>query len=170
MGIIFDLDQTLIDSSIAAVYRDNREWQKVYSLIPKFRVYPKINELISWLNYSRVVTCVVTNTPRSYCIRVIDHFSWTFCGTVCYHDTKNHKPHPEPIFKGIELLKNCTSNIISVGDQAKDIIASKRAGIVSVAATWGTDDLEALLKVKPDIVCQSVDELFNLIKKSFILS
>jgi len=169
MGVIFDLDQTLLDSSSAAVYRDSREWQKVYALIPKFRVYPGINELVSWVKRKGIRTCVVTNAPRPYCHRVIDHFGWSFDGTVCYHDTQNHKPHPEPIMKGIELLKWNNSKSISVGDQANDIIASKKAGVISIAATWGTENLDSLLQAGPDRVCGSVNELHLLIKQFFHL-
>mgnify|MGYP001456981473 FL=1 len=38
-GIIFDLDQTLVDSNIAKSYRSARNWNTVYSLIPKFVLY-----------------------------------------------------------------------------------------------------------------------------------
>ena len=37
IGVIFDLDQTLIDSSIAETERKRRNWKGVYELIPKFK-------------------------------------------------------------------------------------------------------------------------------------
>ena len=56
MAVIFDLDQTLVDSSIAEPYRDRRLWQRVYaakdsqtvrkSLIISAIVYPIIGILI----------------------------------------------------------------------------------------------------------------------------
>lgn len=41
-GLILDLDQTLVDSSVATEARRCRDWQRVYSLIPSFRMYQGI--------------------------------------------------------------------------------------------------------------------------------
>ena len=49
MGVIFDLDQTLIDSSIAVEERRKRNWEKVYSLIPNFKVFEGVNDIIQLL-------------------------------------------------------------------------------------------------------------------------
>ena len=38
-GLIFDLDMTLVDSSIAETARKNRRWGDVYNLIPQFTLY-----------------------------------------------------------------------------------------------------------------------------------
>lgn len=36
MGVIFDLDNTLINSSIAYQLRKKRLWEEVYKVIPNF--------------------------------------------------------------------------------------------------------------------------------------
>jgi phosphoglycolate phosphatase-like HAD superfamily hydrolase len=167
MAVIFDLDQTLVDSSIAALYRDRRHWQKVYMLIPKFKKYPGIDDVLDWLNENDVPTCIVTNSPRSYCVKVLNNFGWVLDGTVCYHDTKRHKPSEEPIIKGLKILGVNPSQAISVGDHAKDIIASKRAGVFSVAASWGAEDLISLKESIPDYVCHSAKDLMKLFSKKF---
>ena len=45
-GIIFDLDQTLVDSNVAKPYRSAHNWSIVYSLIPKFILYTVIVSLL----------------------------------------------------------------------------------------------------------------------------
>ena len=167
MAVIFDLDQTLVDSSIAAPYRDRRLWQKVYPLIPKFRKYPGVDNVLDWLNKNKIPTCIVTNSPRSYCMRVVNNFEWFFDGTVCYHDTKQHKPSREPIMKALEIVGVNASQAVSVGDHPKDVIASKSAGVFSVAATWGTEDLNSLKESMPDYVCHSFVDLMRLFSKKF---
>ena len=67
MGVIFDLDQTIIDSSIAYEYRKNRNWTKVYTLIPKMKPYEKVVELIKILISQGTEVAVVTSSPRTYC-------------------------------------------------------------------------------------------------------
>ena len=165
MALIFDLDQTLIDSSIAEPYRKSRKWDKVYSLIPKFNTYPGVNSLLEWLDEYEIPKCIVTSSPRPYCNGVLDHYCINFSALVCYHDTRLHKPNPEPILKGIELLGTDGDKVLSIGDQAKDILASKRAGVVTVAATWGSDNIDLLLESSPDFICHSVDELQTLLSQ-----
>jgi phosphoglycolate phosphatase-like HAD superfamily hydrolase len=108
-----------------------------------------------------------TNGPKSYCIRVVRHFAWTIDDMVCYHDTRNHKPDPEPIIKSLELLGAKNSQAVSVGDDAMDIIASRRAGVHSIAATWGAYDVESLIHAGPDEICNSVTELKQLLRVRF---
>lgn len=53
-------------------------------------------------------------------------------------DTKNHKPHPEPINKCLELLGISKDEAIYIGDAFSDYQASKNAGIDFGYAKWGS--------------------------------
>ena len=48
-GIIFDLDQTLVDSNIAKSYRSARDWNIVYSLISKFVLYEAYDKVFEFI-------------------------------------------------------------------------------------------------------------------------
>lgn len=139
-GIIFDLDQTLIDSSSALELRRNREWRNVYKLIPNFTDYPYISELMEELKSKNIKVCVVTSSPRSYCEKVLNNFGWSFVGTVCYHDTTRRKPHREPMDKALQLLSLKPNEVVSVGDDINDMISSNSADIVSIGVTWGINN------------------------------
>ncbi|WP_273321184.1 HAD family hydrolase [Vallitalea guaymasensis] len=166
-GIIFDLDQTLIDSSIALTYRSKRQWKKVYDMIPKFEVYEGINELISKLNKKNIMIYIVTSSPKSYCKLVVEYWGWKIDGMICYHDTNRHKPNPEPILKAIKNMDVDSHQIISIGDDPKDIKASNLAHSISVAALWGSQNKDLLEKEYPDYICNSVTELDALLTKLF---
>lgn len=43
-NIIFDFDLTLINRSISDQYRKQRNWKKVFELIPQFTLYDGLNE------------------------------------------------------------------------------------------------------------------------------
>jgi phosphoglycolate phosphatase-like HAD superfamily hydrolase len=163
MGIIFDLDQTLVDSNVAKTYRDKGQWGKVYDLIPSFIVYDGIISLIEELLSLNIPVCIVTSSPSSYCSKILNHHSIEIVNRVCFHDAKPKKPHPAPILKGIEHLGVDKNKIISIGDDPNDIIASKAAGVFSVAATWGSLQKDALLLQEPNAICNSVEELRQLI-------
>lgn len=60
---------------------------------------------------------------------------------VLAEDTENHKPHPEPLLKAVELLNISPKDAIYVGDTIADYKASKEAGMDFALATWGAFDL-----------------------------
>ena len=46
-------------------------------------------------------------------------------------DVVNHKPHPESLYKALEVLQGQKEQAIMIGDSAKDIKAGKNAGITT---------------------------------------
>jgi len=163
IGVLFDLDQTLIDSSIAEVHRAARAWSRVYPLIPQMAVYDGVAVMLAMLMEREVPIAVVTASPGTYCTRVIDHHGFVFAKKVCYHDTAHHKPHPAPILKGIELLGLPASDVWSIGDQPKDIQAAKAAGSPCIGVTWGSADQDALAAASPDRLIHTVLELHDFL-------
>lgn len=161
MAYIFDLDQTIVDSSIAEIYRKKQDWKRVYSLIPQFSLYDGIDEIFRILNQKGEKICIVTSSPKIYCSKVINHFGLQIDTVVTYHDTEKHKPYPEPMLKAIELLQEKPINIISIGDAENDIIASRKAGVVSCLALWGVQEGGCIERAK--YVFKTVDDLKKFI-------
>jgi phosphoglycolate phosphatase len=54
--------------------------------------------------------------------------------------------------------------VIYVGDETRDIEASKKANIKVIAVTWGFNSPEALAKQKPDFLINHPSELLKVIK------
>jgi len=167
MGIIFDLDLTIIDSSIAESPRQNRNWAEVYKLIPSFKIYDGIIDAMPTIQSNGINICIVTASPGSYCSRVLKHWNIPYNFTVCYHDTTNKKPHPEPIIKALKLLDKPTSSVLSLGDRDIDIVASIAANVPSVACVWGAVDRQSLLNSKPTYTINNASELLELAGKFY---
>jgi len=139
-GIIFDLDQTLIDSSIAREYRKSRKWDEVYPLIPKFKKYSNIIACCNRLKEIGIKVAIVTSSPGVYSKKVTKYWNINYDYLITYHDTKKNKPNPEPIQKAIDKMRISSKNIICVGDDSKDITAANKSNCISVAALWGKDN------------------------------
>ena len=139
-GIILDLDQTLLNTTIAEPHRRARNWRKVYDLIPMFEPYENLIEIVANQIGKGLSSCIVTNSPESYCRKVVDYWSIPVSSMVCYHDTRRHKPDPEPFMLALERMKLRSNYVISFGDKNEDIIASKRARVDSVFCAWGADE------------------------------
>ncbi|MDH6090249.1 HAD-IA family hydrolase [Umezakia ovalisporum] len=58
-----------------------------------------------------------------------------------------------------------TQEVIYVGDETRDIEASKKANIKVIAVTWGFNSPEALAKQNPDFLINQPTELLEAIKK-----
>lgn len=167
MAIIFDLDQTLIDSSAAEHLRSKRKWEDVYKMIPKLAPYEGIPELLKELEARLIPYGIVTSSPSSYCSRVVQHWGWNVNFMVCYHDTQRKKPYPDPISLAVQKLNASIDTIISIGDDPRDIVASREAGVLSVAVSWGAKSPEKLKVATPDYLLNTVQELSQFIEQRY---
>ena len=143
--IIFDLDLTLVDTTIVEQARHDRNWQLAYSLIPKCKLYEGMEEVLAIIRNNNINTCIVSTSPRTYVEKVVDYFNLPIQHIVAYHDEKPIKPHPAPMLKALEHLGCSAAEAISFGDRVIDIQASNAAGIESVACFWGTKERGELL-------------------------
>jgi len=57
--------------------------------------------------------------------------------TVCGDTTAHPKPHPEPILHAARIANTDPTKSIYVGDDIRDVIAGKAAGMHTVAAAYG---------------------------------
>jgi pyrophosphatase PpaX len=70
---------------------------------------------------------------------------------VTMEDTEEHKPRPEPLLKGLELLGAVPRGEAAyVGDSPFDVAAARAAGVKSVAVSWGAFTEKALRAAEPD--------------------
>lgn len=163
MAYIFDLDLTIVDSSIAEKARRERDWKSVYRLIPYFKLYDGMDRVFRILHNKGEKICVVTSSPRTYCERVLQQFNLCADLIVSYHDTRMHKPHPEPIQRAIELMGVSPDEVISIGDADNDMIASAAAGVQSCLACWGRK--EDSINISVDYIFHTTEELLEYITR-----
>jgi phosphoglycolate phosphatase-like HAD superfamily hydrolase len=168
MGLIFDLDLTLVDSSIAESYRGTGDWKRVFQLIENFTIYDGILDLLNYAGDLKIPIAIVTSSPSNYCQKVINHFNLNINSIVCYHDTKLHKPHPEPLSYAVNKFFPKAYKVISFGDRVIDMEASKAAGLISVACLWGSKEGEMLSISKPNYIVKLPNEAFKIIDKYFV--
>jgi phosphoglycolate phosphatase-like HAD superfamily hydrolase len=165
IGLIFDLDQTLIDSSLAEPYRKPSKWGMAYQQIPHFTLYDGIQKVLNHLAEKEIPYCIVTSSPSTYCSKVCAFWEIRSENMICYHDTPSgqKKPHPAPILLALNKLQIDAKNALSFGDRDIDIISSNNAGVGSVACLWGASDTHTLLAAKPLYTINQPLEIITLI-------
>lgn len=130
--------------------------------------FPKIPEVLYELHENNHELGVVSSLASKYCnellrLNKISHYFKTVVG---YHQTQKHKPFPDPISYCIDRLSGPRESSYYIGDNFKDIIAAKGAGIRSVAALWGIESVDGINKIlaqKPDFILKSPIEILTLL-------
>ncbi|MBB1601895.1 HAD family hydrolase [Variovorax sp. UMC13] len=102
-------------------------------------VFDGVSELIDALAQRGLAWGIVTNKSKRFTdplTRSIPVFA--SAGAVVSGDTTPHaKPHPEPLFEAARRLGLDPTRCVYVGDDERDIVAGRAAGMRTVAATYG---------------------------------
>lgn len=162
-GFLFDLDQTLVDSSALRTYRDMKWWPLVMNNLQKVQAFggaPAPHEVPGQLAAAGYKIAVVTSSPRNYAEAVLKRFGVYYDALVAYHDTTEHKPDPAPLLKAVADLGLTPAEVCHVGDDAKDHEASYRAGIKSIGAGWAGNAPD-WSSACPDVIAMMAMELLN---------
>ena len=162
-GIIFDLDQTLVDSSSLETLRTNRKWNQVLQSLNLISFNPVFTEFFEKCKINEVRIGIITNSPSNYAKAVLNHFRLQYNQLVAYHDVTFRKPHPEPFLKMLSLLNLDFNKCISVGDHDNDIIASHEANIKAIGAKWYTPNYK--FNSNPDFISNKIEDLFKIINQ-----
>jgi phosphoglycolate phosphatase len=82
---------------------------------------------------------IVTNKPEYLARQVLPAFGWdTRSAILVGGDTlAERKPHPLPLLHSAQTLGVDPARCVYVGDDERDIVAARAAGMPSVVALWG---------------------------------
>jgi len=137
-GVVFDLDETLVDTSPLSGLREERNWRGAVQRLHLTHVYPNIRETLQYLREHAIPWAVVTTSVSYYARSVLDHHGIDCHELIAYHDVEP-KPSPAPICLAIERLGVACANSLGVGDSEYDLKAYRAAGIQALGAGWTSD-------------------------------
>ncbi|HOC78178.1 MAG TPA: HAD-IA family hydrolase, partial [Methanofastidiosum sp.] len=159
-GIIFDLDGTLVDSSMLKSLRDNYKWKEARENIHQIIEFEGVSEILSDLK-KKYKLGLVTSSPEIYASSIVKMMNWNFSAYVFYHDTQNHKPHPEPLIECAKKLGLKPGECLAVGDEIIDIQAARKAGMKDAAAIWNSSEKNKLIDFKPLLIYEYPKDLIG---------
>ncbi|MDN5361522.1 MAG: pyrophosphatase PpaX [Moorella sp. (in: firmicutes)] len=128
------------------------------------RPCPGVREGLQRLQQAGIKLGVVTSRVRDTTL-----YGLELCGLapffpviVTAEDVTSHKPEPEPVRRGLELLGLAEEAAAMIGDSPHDILAARAAGVTSVAAGWSKVPPKRILAAAPEIVVATMAELVDL--------
>jgi pyrophosphatase PpaX len=147
-------------SALKASYRAHMRAQR-----DNITAFPGVHATLAELRRRGVRLAIVTTKYREMALHHIETAGLTefFEAVVAGDDCTHNKPHPEPFQKALAALNVKPEHTAMVGDSQFDILGAHNAGVYGVAACWGTDSREDLLKALPDATLESPEELLHLL-------
>ena len=157
LNIIFDLDETLIDTSRLKPYRATDEGRKYVAENPfevDTRDYSLLIKKVVKSYHSRNAASIVTNAAPEYALSLLEKHGFPRDIPI-YANAQ--KPSIESIKQSREHHNSSEQETLMVGDTAKDILTAHQARVASVAVTWGSTS------TREQIEKQSLPKLFLIL-------
>jgi HAD superfamily hydrolase (TIGR01662 family) len=167
ISVIFDLDETLVDTTSALKELKEEDWKGAEHHISEFTLYEGMTDLIEFLHAHDIRMAVVSTSPEEYCRMVLEQVG-VKCQCVIGKENGD-KPSPEPLIKALESLKGSPDQAVVFGDKSTDIEGARNAGMQSVGCTWGTREIDKLLSAHPDFVISDPRDGIQVLSKRFML-
>jgi phosphoglycolate phosphatase len=102
-------------------------------------LFDGVAEMLAALEADGTVWGIVTNKPEYLAREILPQLGWQErCAVLIGGDSlAEKKPHPLPLLVAAERIGFDPAACVYVGDDERDIVAARAAGMPSVAALWG---------------------------------
>lgn len=107
---------------------------------------------------------IVTNKAMRFTAPIVEGLALRpRVGALVAGDSTPHsKPHPEPLFEAARQMALAPGRCVYVGDDHRDMVAGRAAGMATLAAGWGyLGDGRSVHEWGADAVLSHPDELLN---------
>ena len=144
--LILDFDNTLFDTSVDYEFRrakGEKDWDKIYSLIPQYRLYDGWSEVFDWVKENHIKVGIISSARRELIERTLDFFHIHFDCIIGYRQFYD-KPNPILVNFALSELNVLEENVISIGDNTEDEIMSRAAKLRFIGAVWDSRHKEEL--------------------------
>lgn len=109
------------------------------ALLVNSTLFEGVDHLLNQLDNARLPWGIITNKSERFTNPLTDLMGLRqrAISTVSGDTTPYSKPHPEPILHAARIAKIEPSKSVYVGDDIRDILAGKAAGMQTIAAAYG---------------------------------
>ncbi len=173
-AIIFDVDGTLV-SSLPVIYHCENEISRKYlktsltleDVISKFGppAHTIIKEMTRSLPDSVQRLALFTGVEKNMMEYTLNPFKLSefFEVRITADDVQKSKPDPDGINLALSRINASAKESMYVGDSPSDIIAGKRAGVMTGAALWSPENRGDPTTEHPDYEFRSVQQLSDFL-------
>ena len=108
-------------------------------LLTLTRVFEDMLPVLDWLEAVGLPWGIVTNKAERFAMPVVEGLGLAMRARalICGDTTAHAKPHPGPLLEAARRCGVDASACAYVGDDLRDIVAGRAAGMATLAAAWG---------------------------------
>jgi phosphoglycolate phosphatase len=156
-------DEALLDQ-IEHAFKSNYEVNWPLGTTP----YDGVVKLLESLQRAGHPLAVLSNKPHDFTTVIVEQVfpSIRFAAVLGQRAGIPHKPDPKGALEIAETLGWAAADCVMIGDSTMDIETGLRAGMQTIAVTWGFHDRERLLTTGAGHVVDSVEELLGITEQS----
>jgi phosphoglycolate phosphatase len=155
------------DGDIEEYKRVHMDFQKKNLHLAK--LFPNTLHVLQELRNRKKICGLVTSRQRDSVEEMKRHFGlegfFVYESTITEVGDERRKPHPEGILKGMQVLKHAgvlCHNTVMVGDSNEDLLAARRAEVVSVWTSEGVQKDEPKPETEPHYHIKDISEVLSL--------
>jgi 2-phosphoglycolate phosphatase len=105
------------------------------------RLFAGVDSLLQQLQNQDIAWGIVTNKAARFTDALVPQLALASAHCVISGDTTMHaKPHPAPLLEAAQRIGVAATDCWYVGDDLRDIIAGRAAGMTTVSVGWGYGD------------------------------
>jgi len=130
-------------------------------------VFPQMDAVLAHLESCGIAWGVVTNKAARFAVPLMAALGLgARAGVLVAGDTlPQSKPHPAPLLHAAECLGIAPGDCVYVGDDERDIVAGRAAGMATIAAAYGyCSEIDPALWA-PDLIINSPMELITALTR-----
>jgi HAD superfamily hydrolase (TIGR01549 family) len=132
-------------------------------------VFPDVKSALSELKLDRILLGVASNIPSLFLNETLERFGiLKYFGAITgQDDCDEQKPSPKPILSTLAKLGAKREYSMYVGDMVEDMIAGKRAGVLTVAISRENSyhPIWRMKRQDPNFLISNLSELVSIIRK-----
>ncbi len=170
-AIIFDLDETLLDTSMLRQDRAHRRWRELAARLDEVQPYSDDKSRAQAVDLPARVkdmdfqVGVLTHSPRWYAQRLLSAFDIPYDALITGSDGYAPKPDPSSLRAIADELGVAVEDCIMVGDDAADIGAAQNAGALGIGVAWSQRAPKSWRRRWPDVAIARPDRLIDALDK-----
>lgn len=128
-------------------------------------VFPGVMEMLKRQAAAGHRLGVLSNKPHDFTVEIVARLfpEIAFDAVLGQRPEVPRKPDPAGALEIAAAFGLSPAACVMIGDSTMDLETGARAGMSTVAVTWGYHDAGALLGARPDVVADSLDDLERML-------
>ena len=128
------------------------------------RPYDGIPELIRELDRKGIKMAIVSNKVDSAVKELAARFFPEISVAIGEREGIRRKPAPDTVFQAMKELSADPESTVYIGDSDTDIMTARNAGLDEILVSWGFRGRQFLTEHGAKTICDTPDEVYDVIK------